>query len=135
MKSGYEISTDSGSDIVQLPTYIPAIQNAMNNLWSFSEFRSAPVKLSELFSINPSFFSTTLIPNLVSSRAIMAILSVSLYLACSTLKISIGFDVFKASIAIAGIRSGESLKSNLPPSSFSGDFIFIVFLSNVITTP
>ena len=32
MKSGYEISTDSGSDIVQLPTYIPAMQNAMNNL-------------------------------------------------------------------------------------------------------
>ena len=32
MKFGYEIFTDSGSDTVQLPTYMPAIENAMNNL-------------------------------------------------------------------------------------------------------
>ena len=79
-------------------------------------------------SINPSFFSTTLIPNLESSLASMAILSVSLYLACLTLKISIGFDAFSASIAIAGIRSGELLRSNFPPLSFFWRFYFYCVL-------
>ena len=32
IKLGYETSTDSGSDIVQLPMYMPAIQKAINNL-------------------------------------------------------------------------------------------------------
>jgi hypothetical protein len=32
MKVGYETFTDSESDTVQSPTYMPAIQNAINNL-------------------------------------------------------------------------------------------------------
>ena len=55
----------------------------------------------------------------------IAILSVSFNLACFTLVISIGFDVFNVKIARGGRRSGELLKSNLPPFNFSGDLTLI----------
>jgi hypothetical protein len=56
-KFGYDTLTDSGSVTVQPPTYIPAMQKAMNNLWSSSEFKSAPDIFSDGSKINPSSFS------------------------------------------------------------------------------
>ena len=125
IKLGYETSTDFGSVTIQSPIYVPAIQNAMNNLWSFSEFSSAPLRFPDDFKINPSSFSFTLIPIFGSSRERIAILSVSFNLACLTFTISIGSDDINDKIASGGNKSGEFLKSNTPPFNLSGDLTFI----------
>ena len=71
--------------------------------------------------MRPSSFSFTLIPNFFNSLARTAILSVSLYRACLTLKSSMGFEVLRERIAKGGRRSGVSCRSNFPPSSLSSD--------------
>ena len=58
-----------------------------------------------------------------------------MYLACLTLKSSIGFDVFNANIASGGKRSGVFFKSNFPPFSCSGDFTLMISLFLVTSTP
>ena len=58
-----------------------------------------------------------------------------MYLACFTLKSSIGFDVLSANIASGGRRSGVFFKSNLPPFSCSGDLTLMVSLFMTTSTP
>ena len=124
-KFGYDTSAESGSVTVQSPIYIAAMENAMNNLWSLCEFNFTPLNTSPFFKIIPSSFSETIIPIFLSSLQIIAILSVSLYLACFTLKISIWFLHFNERMANAGKRSGVFDRSNLPSSNNSGDFVVI----------
>ena len=76
-----------------------------------------------------------MIPIFGNSLARMAILSVSFNLACFTFTISIGSDETNDKIASGGKRSGEFLKSNLPPFNFSGDLILISFSLIVTNTP
>ena len=133
MKFGYDTWTDFESVTVQFPIYVPAMQNAINNLWSFSESNLAPVRLSEGFKINPSSFSLTIIPIFGNSLASMEIRSVSFNLACFTFTISIGSEDINDKIASGGRRSGEFRKSKIPPVNFSGDLILISFSLIVIS--
>ena len=83
----------------------------------------------------PSSFSSTSNPIFFNSFDNIAILSVSLYRACFTLKISIGFSHFNASIATAGSKSGVSDKSNFPPFNETGDSVVMISSSNLTFTP